>query len=186
MFYQYDNDEHETKAKDVLAGLGEFVVSFERVCSGMRGCIHSIFRREGLTNQMLCQVTINKLAADGLKTMLGALFVELRDQDEEDKGEVSKLLRDIGKLGETRNNLLHAEWFLNYDYEESSEEFVALALKSNMTQSAGALHIKIPVSRSILNSHIEEATKLQVKLRRLDICLAQKGFKVSKFLSEPL
>lgn len=186
MFYQYDNEQHEKKAQEVLAGLGEFVVAFERVCSEMRSCIFCIFRREGLNNQGLAQVTVNKAAAEGLRATLGGLFSELKDQNEADKQQVKELLKRIDKLGSTRNELLHAEWFLNYDYENAGEEFTALALKSNTSQNQGAYGIKVPVTKDSLSSYVREATEILVLLRRLSICMNQKGFIVNKMLSKPL
>jgi hypothetical protein len=186
VFYQYDNEEHERKAKEVLAGLGEFVVAFERVCASMRSCIFCIFRREGLTNQGLAQVVVNKAAIEGLRTTLGGLYAELRDQDDEDKKQVKALLSRIDGLGTTRNQLLHAEWYLNSDYEGASDEFIALALKGNSSQSQGAFTLSIPVTKSKLNEHVREATEILVLLRRLTICMNQKGFKVSEMFSKPL
>jgi hypothetical protein len=186
VFYQYDNADHEAKAKTVLAGLGEFVIAFERVCAEMRSCILCAFRREGLKNQGLSQVVINKSAVEALRSTLGGLFSELRGQDGEDKNAVKNLLARIDNLGSTRNELLHAEWYLNYDYEDASDEFTALALKHNTSQNGGAYSLKIPVTKAILDEHVKEATEILVLLRRLAICLNQNGFKVSETLSRPL
>jgi len=185
LFYQYDNEEHESKAKEVLSGLGEFVIAFERICAEMRSCIFCIYRREGLRNQGLAQVVVNKAAAEGLRTTLGGLYAELRDQDEEDKKHVKQLLSRIDHLGTIRNELLHAEWFLNYDYQNATREFYALALKHNASQS-GAYSLKIPISKEILNIHIHEATEILVLIGRLGICMNQKGLKVSEMLSKSL
>ena len=119
MFYKYDNQEHEIKAKEVLAGLGEFVIAFERVCAEMRSCVLCTFRREGLQNQGLSQVIVNKAAAETLRFTLGGIYSELRGQDAEDQQIVKSLLARIDKLGTTRNQLLHAEWYLNYNYENA-------------------------------------------------------------------
>ena len=186
MFYQYDNEEHEEKAKEVLAGIGEFVIAFERVCAEMRSCIFCIFRKSGLNNQGLSQVVINKAAAEGLRTTLGGFYAEVREQDKDDKKLVKKLLKRIDELGTVRNQLLHAEWFLNYDYENASDEFTALALKHHASQNQGAYSFTIPVTKESLNLHVKEATEILVLLRRLTICMNQNGFKVSEMLSKSL
>jgi hypothetical protein len=186
VFYQYDNEQHEQKAKEVLAGLGEFVIAFERVCAEMRSVIHCIYRREGLKNQGLSQVAVNMLTAEGLRTLLGGLYNELRDQDEGDNKQVRALLSRIDKLGTNRNNMLHAEWFLNYDYEGANEQYTARALKHAARQNAGASFLFIPVTRESLDNHIKEATELYVLTGRLATCMNQKGFKVSEMLSKPL
>jgi len=184
VFYQYDNEEHEEKAKEVLAGIGEFVIAFERVCAEMRSCIFSIFRKAGLQNQGLSQVVVNKAAVEGLRTTLGGLYAELRDQDEDDRRIVKNLLARIDKLGTVRNELLHAEWFLNYDYENANDEFTALALKHNARQNQGAYSFTIPVTKESLNNHVKEATEILVLLRRLSICMNQSGLKVDELLSK--
>lgn len=186
MFYKYDNEEHEIKAKEVLAGLGEFVIAFERVCAEMRSCVFCAFRREGLQNQGLSQVVVNKAAAETLRSTLGGIYSELRGQDAEDQKIVKSLLARIDKLGTTRNQLLHAEWYLNYDYEHANDEFTALALKHNAGQNRGAYSLKIPVTKASLDGHVKEATEILVLLRRLVICLNQRGFKASEMLSKPL
>ena len=186
MFFQYDNEQHEEKAKEILAGLGEFVIAFERVCSAMRSCIFSAFKKAGLHNQGLAQIVVNKSAAEGLRTTLGGVFHETREQDDEDRKAVRNLLGRIDKLGSVRNELLHAEWFLNYDYEEANEEFRALALKMNSSQNSGAYGLKISVTKESLNCHVKEATEILVLLNRLATCLNQNGLKVSEMLSKPL
>ena len=171
MFYQYDNKEHEKKVKEVLSGLGEFVVAFERICAEMRSCILCVFRKAGLANQGLSQVVVNKAAAEGLRTTLGGLYTELKDQDKEDKKCVKSLLARVDKLGTVRNELLHAEWFLNYDYENSNDEFTALSLKHNSSQNQGAYSLIIAVTKESLCNHVKEATEILVLLRRLTICM---------------
>ena len=186
MFYQYSNHEHELKVKEVLVGLGEFVIAFERVCAEMRNCISCAFSREGLQNQGLSQVIVNNLAAEALRTTLGGLFFELRGPDAEDKRAVKGLLARIDKLGTARNKLLHAEWYLNDDYENVSDEFIALAFKLKANQNKGAYALKTPVMKSTLDDYVKDATEIFVLLRRLTICLNQKGGKVSEMLSKPL
>lgn len=186
MFYQYDNEAHEAKARDVLAALGEFTIAFERVCAEMRSCISCAFRREGLKNQGLSQIVVNKATAEPLRTALGGIYSELNDQDEEDKKHVKNLLSRIDRLSTTRNKLLHAEWFLNYDYEGANENFIALALKRDYGQNNGAYALKIAVTKNTLEQHTREATEILVLLRRLVICLNQKDEKVSEMFSRPL
>ena len=66
-----------------------------------------------------------------------------------------------------------------------NDEFTALALKHNAGQNRGAYSLKI-VTKACLDEHVKEATEILVLLRRLAICLNQRGFKVSEMLSKPL
>jgi hypothetical protein len=176
---EYESPEHEEKATALLAELGRFIVAFERVCVGMRGCIYAAFHKEGLRNQGLSQVIVNGQAAAALRTLLGAIFAELKDQDEDDKACVKSLLKEIEALAARRNSLMHAEWHLNYDYEGATDEFYALAHKPSTSQRNGACDECIDVNKDSLTASIEDAKRAQVLLRRLCYCLAQKGFKVS-------
>lgn len=185
-FSEYSDEEHEAKATAVLAALGRFVVAFERVCAAMRGCIHITFAREGLKNQGLSQIMVNGKAVAGLREMLGGVYAELRDQDDEDKACVTKLLKRVESLAEHRNSLLHAEWHMNYDYEGATDEFTALALKHRASPTQGASFIPIGVAEESLQKLIREATEVQVLMNRLCVCMHQNGFKVSEHLARPL
>ena len=185
-FLEYSDEDHAANTVAVFAALGNFVVAFERVCVAMRQCIFISFRREGLTNQALSQLVVYGTAAAGLRETLGKVYVELRDQDEEDKASVKNLLARVERLAEKRNTLLHAEWYTNYNYEGATEEFTALALKHGASQKDGAYSIHISVTEMSVKGHIREATEIQVLLNRLATCLNQRGYKVSEHLALPL
>jgi hypothetical protein len=186
MFCEYQSDDHEAQATALLAQLGKFVVSFERVCAGMRSCLYCAFRKEGLTNLGLCQAVVHGKGAAALRETLGAVYAELNDQDDDDKNCVKSLLLRIRALAEQRNRLLHAEWHLNYDYDGADETFYALALRLSANQKNGSYAESISVSAKMLSELIKEATEIQVLLHRLAICLNQKGFKVSEMFGKSL
>jgi hypothetical protein len=111
-----------------MLSLGKFVVEFERVCAAVRNLILFSFHREGLNNQALAQVIVGDKAAAELRTIFGALFEELRDQNKEDKKAVQSLLARFDKLCSFRNSLLHSEWYLG-DEAEKNELEVLISLK---------------------------------------------------------
>jgi hypothetical protein len=55
------------------------------VCAAVRNLILFTFQHEGLKNQRLAQVVIGNKTAEGLRTIFGALFEELSNQEENDK-----------------------------------------------------------------------------------------------------
>ncbi len=186
MFYEYQSEDHEKQATALLTELGKFVVSFERVCAGMRSCLLCAFRKEGLKNQGLCQAVIHGEGAAALRETLGAVCAEMRSLDEDDKLCLKTLLSRIQSLAEQRNGLLHSEWHLNYDYDEADETFHAMALRLAVSQRDGSYAQTIDVSAQALSSLIHEATEIQVLLHRLAICLNQKGFKISEMFAKSL
>ncbi len=184
MFYGYKDEEHRRQGENLTAALGRFVISFERVCSGMRSCIHEIFSRGGLNNQGLTQVIVGKKQSNELQVLLGALYHEFPGQSEKDKKCVNKLISDIKSLTEERNDILHSEWLLGD--EAGEEELVALLLKPDMGQKKGA-NLKIREEGvSNIEKLIHEATRIQILLRRLQICITQKGFNVSDDFDRPM
>ncbi len=176
MFYEYDSADHEEQATALLAELGKCVVSFERVCAGMRNCIYTVSRKEG-RNHDQCQKDLHRKTAGPLREKLGEVFKQLSDRDDEDRKCVTTLLSRIKTLTDERNCFLHSEWHLNFDYENADEDFHALALKDLLP---------ISIDKEALCNHIREATEIQVLLHRLAICLNQKRFKLSEMFERPV
>ena len=181
-----DAPDHEAHAVPLFAALGRFVVTFERVCASLRGCIHLAFRSEGLDNQLLAQVVVNGKQAAALCEIFGALTAELRVLDADDRTAIAGVLKRVRDLTTIRNNLLHAEWHTNFDYEGATEEFIPLALRHGSDQSKGAYSKALDVTEASLLEHVHEARELLVLLSRVGTCLGQPTHKVSVLLSRPL
>jgi len=186
MFYQWESEKHEQQGTALLAELGKFVVSFERVCDGMRNCIEcALWRRTGLRDYPRYQTLVHGKTAGRLRSILHDEYARLTDQDEDDKARVNDLIVRISNLTAARNDLIHGYWFLNFDYENADEEFHALALAHSVDKNGPFSHTT-SVGKDTLAAQIPEATKIQVLLRRLAYSLNQKGFKVSNELDRRL
>jgi hypothetical protein len=84
-FYGYDSDDHERQATALLAELGKFVVSFERVCAGMRACIEcALWRAGGKRDDAHCtqwEDLVHGKTAGHLRSTLKSQYMQLVDQD---------------------------------------------------------------------------------------------------------
>lgn len=182
MFYQAADQKHQDQIDQLMLSLGKFVVEFERVCAAVRNLVLFTFHREGLKNQALAQVVIGDKAAAELRTIFGALFEELRDQDKEDKKVVQSLLSRFDKLSSLRNSLLHSEWYLGVGNEAENKELEALTVKFCSKQTKGAECRQRFITPTLIDKYALEARKQLVLLNRLSISIVQKGFKVSVHL----
>lgn len=186
MFDEYESEDHREKATAILNRLGKFVVAFEDICAAMRSCLDCAFRREGLKNQSLSQAVTNGLSIFPLRRMLGSVFNSLNDQDDEDQQCVNTLLQQIEKLAEQRNRFMHSEWYLNYDYDNADDKFVAMTLSLKSGERTGPTFATESISAAYLDDQITEAKKILVLLHRLGICLNQSGFKVHEMFAKPM
>ena len=178
MFKHYADERHEKQAEEFITSLGKFVIAFERVCEQMRIDIICIFMREGLKNQGLAHVIVGDKTISDLQEILGALYNELRDQDDEDRKMFKGLLKNISKLAHQRNILLHSSW--NFGSEAAQSELYPTTVRFRSKQNKGADLEVHGYSASGVNHLIDEATNIQVYLQRLQNCLMKKGLKVEK------
>jgi hypothetical protein len=181
MFYQAADEKHEEQIDELMKSLGKFVVEFERVCATVRHLIIFTFQREGLKNQSLSQVVVGNKAAAELRFLFGALYSELRDQDDDDRKIVNSLLNRFDKLSTKRNILLHSEWFLGD--EAGEDELAALIAKYKAKQKSGTEFKIEEMTPTIIDKYAYEARKQLVLFRRLTTSLLQSGYKPSEYLN---
>jgi hypothetical protein len=177
MIKKYANDKHQQQAEEFIFAVGNFVIEFERVCDTIRYIIMFALRSQGLNNQGMEQIIIGDKSSAELQLLLGALFCELPNQDSEDENEVKNLLKDIKKLTEKRNILLHSNW--NLGSEASQDEFYAATVRCRTKQTKGASTEVHGFSASYIDRLSSEARRIQVLLQRLQYCICQTGFKVA-------
>lgn len=127
MFKEYADDRHREQAEEFIMELGKFVLAFERVCDAMRYVIMFMLRSQGLRNQGMEQVIIGEKAASDLQLLLGAIYCELPEQDDDDRQAVRDLLKDMKEISEKRNILLHCSW--NLGAESSDSELYAATVR---------------------------------------------------------
>ncbi len=184
MFKEYADDIHREQAEEFIMELGKFVLAFERVCDTMRYVIMFMLRSQGLHNQGMEQAIIGDKASYDLQLLLGVIYCELPDQDDDDKKAVRDLLKDIKEISEERNILLHCSW--NLGTEAADKELYAATVRFRAKQNKGAEAEVRGVSAAYVRYLSNQLKKIQILLQRLQVCVTQKGFKVSTELSKSI
>ncbi len=184
MFKKFENQKHQNQAEEFIFELGKFVLAFERICDLMRYNIMFILRSQGLTNQGMEQVIIGNKASAELQILLGALFCEIPDQDEDDKRSVKGLLKKIKKLTEERNILLHSSW--NLGDKAADSELYAATIRYRTKQNSGSDAEIHGYSARYVKKLRHELKAAEVLLGRLQYCITQNNFKVSVEFAKPL
>jgi len=185
MFNKYKDERHQEQAHEFLKELGEFVLSFERVCENMRHAIMFMLRSQGLNNQDMAFVIVGDKTSSELQVLFGALFMEMPNQDEDDKKCVKELLKRIKKITEQRNILLHSAWDLGHQ-ASWDKEILAVATRFRTKQNTGADIQPHGVNPSYLRELGLELTSIQVLVERLLYCISQPQFKVSTELNKEI
>ncbi len=184
MFQEYADEKHRDQAEEFIMELGRFVLAFERVCDAMRYVIMHILRAQGLNNQGMEQVLIGDKASAELQLLLGALYNELPNQDEDDKKAVIGLLKDIKEISETRNILLHCSW--NLGNQAADHELYAATVRFRAKQNSGSAAEVYGYSAAAVRNLSQQLKEKQLLLQRFQYCVAQKGFKVATEFSKSI
>lgn len=184
MIKKYADEKHQTQAEAFIFSLGSFTLEFERACEAMRYIIMFMLRSQGLNNQGMEQVIVGDKAAAELQVLLGALYFELPNQDQEDQKAVKILLKAIKELTERRNILLHNSW--SFGDTAGEEELIAAAIRYRAKQTKGGEAEVHGYSSAYLDGLAAEAKRIQLLLQRLQYCVCQNGFKVSTEFAKPM
>ena len=166
--------------------LGEFVLNFERVCDQMRYIIMFMLRSQGLKNQGMEQVLIGDKASAELQVLLGALYCEIPEQDEKDRGHVKDLLKSIKEITEKRNILLHSSWNLGSKAAAADKELYAATIRFRAKQNLGSGSEVYGFSASYIRELSRELKRILALLMRLQYCVGQTGYKVETEFTRPM
>ena len=178
---EYANEKHEMQAKEFIYELGEFVLAFELVCESMRYNIIFMLKSQGLNNQHMAFAIIGDKSSVELQVLLGALYNELPNQDEEDRKIVRSLLKRVKDVTEKRNLLLHNSW--NFGSLESwGKEILAVATRCRTKQNSGASIEPHGISPSYIRELRRELKEIYLLLQKLLDCVIKSKLKVSEEL----
>ena len=185
MIKKYENDRHEKQANEFLKELGEFVLSFERVCESMRYAIIFMLRSQGLSNEDMAFVIVGDKTSADLQLLVGALYMELPNQDDDDKKSVKSLLKRIKKISEQRNIILHNSWDLG-STASWGPELLAVTSRFRTKQNRGAIIQPTGINPSYLRELSLELSAIQVLMQRFLTCITQPKFKVAEELNKEI
>jgi len=95
--------------------VGDFALSFERLCRTIRLGIWSILKKSGLKDAWECtDILVGDLTAFPLQSILRALINQTRVLAPEEESIVNSLFKRVVSVTEARNNILHAAWYIDY------------------------------------------------------------------------
>ena len=183
MFQSYKNEKHEKQANEFIIELGKFVISFERICESMRYAVVFMLQKQGLQNQNMAYVIVGDKSSAELQVLVGALFAEMPNHDDEDKKAIKSLLKRIRDVTEKRNLLLHNTWDLG-NSESWGTEILAVAVRFRTKQNTGASVEPHGINPSCIRELRKELSVIHVLLQRLLTCITQPKFKVSTELNK--
>ena len=142
-----------------------------------------MFQSEGLQYPGLAKVVIGEKSSAELQVLVGALFAELRCPiDEADREFVSALLKEVKRLTEVRNIVIHSAW--RFGSNAASSELYATTIRPRTKQNTGAMSEIQGISAPYLRHLTRQSSDIETRLIRLRACIAQRGLKISAELSE--
>lgn len=177
MVSEFKNEEHRQQAERLMLKFGYFNVQFERVCEAMRNAIMFALRSQGLKNHGMEQVVVGDTSSAQLQVLLGAFCQHIPSWDDDDRGCLKKMLKEIKDLTERRNTVVHSAW--RFGGDASDTELVAVAIRPRTKQNTGAAAEVWGIQETYLDELVFRLKKAQVYLQRLAICLTQNNFKFS-------
>ncbi|MFA5366939.1 MAG: hypothetical protein WC333_03580 [Dehalococcoidia bacterium] len=174
--------ELRTKAKELGDSLyptiGKFAISFEANCHALRMGIGIILENDGLSNSNLTEIMIGDLTLFPLQSIYRSMISEVMLLNETELKIIDNIFKRLGQLGEMRNRILHAAWFIDYKCAEDIKCGLLTQYKPGYSKKgAKQSPVKFPVSE--IRAQIEESEKLNDIIHELNMCLYS-GTKMQK------
>ncbi len=105
----------KTASNRLSLAIGEFALTFERLCRDLRLGIWSLLDREGLRNAWeLTDILVGDLTAKPLQSILRAIIAQTINLTDEDEKILTSLFSRITRVTEERNSILHSAWYIDY------------------------------------------------------------------------
>lgn len=154
---------------EVYENIGRLTVDFEHVCRAMETCIRHILHSEGLTNGSIQEILLAGMTADPLATLLQRLAGQTLVKTEKEKAISSRLFKELRELISSRNDLIHAKWFLvGMAVNEQEREIQALGEKLYANKEGTAtknLNLAKPDLEKVINACREAGIRISLLTR---------------------
>ena len=165
---------YDEQTKDLYAGLGEFVASFELLIFwGLRRELISLWSGNSRELQQLVQPAVADLTADPILKIYQATYstaIQQSGLSSEEKSEGEKILaavcKDVREIIKTRNEIVHGTWFIGWASSEDTDFSIADGIKPTNTKG-GVEHRSISRTRADFDKHIDECRRLKDLLMRI-------------------
>ncbi len=169
---------HLQQTEEIYAAIGKFAVKFELVCHAMNSSVVFLLQQNGLQNQLLANAVLAGLTADPLRKIFLAVIMEFRSGrlTEEEKRILSKIVNQIGELGETRNDVIHRTWYVGYAAAGQDDFSSAAGLKFSNSKK-GTEFRPLKYTCADFDSFSQQADALVDLVNRIDLCIVlEKSF----------
>jgi hypothetical protein len=167
---EFDKHKHDEQTEDLYAAIGRFAVEFEHICNYMRIIIGGILCKEGLHNNNVIEILLSDLNAAPLRSLVSSLISETVTLSESDLRIVTRILNDVQKMTEKRNEVIHATWYIGWMYNEENESKVAPGVKYKKGKS-GVATKRYDWTADDFNNLAQDASKLWGLLADLNRCI---------------
>jgi hypothetical protein len=105
-------EKYEAQTSELYKSIGKCTVKFEHVCCSMQSGIIALLKKDGLQTHNLAEILIADTTAQPLKSILQAIIGEF-GMTEAEKKICDNIFKQIQKLIERRNEIIHSTWFIS-------------------------------------------------------------------------
>jgi hypothetical protein len=105
----------KTASEKLCTAVGDFALSFERLCRDLRLGIWAVLEANGLKDAWyLTDIFVGDLTAFPLQNIFRALISQTRKCNAEEKLALGDIFKRMAAITETRNSVLHSAWYIDY------------------------------------------------------------------------
>jgi len=157
-------------SEDLYPTIGKFALQFEANCHALRMGIETILENHGLSNSNLTEIMIGDLTIFPLQSIYRSMISEVMQLNEFEIKIIDNIFKRIIQLGEKRNRIIHAAWFIDYKNPEDLKSGLLTQYKPGYSKKgAKESPSKFPISE--IKAQIDESDKLNDLIHELNMCL---------------
>lgn len=162
----------EKGTSEIYQVIGEFAVTFEKICFNMLLCVREILRKDGLSNEAVIDVIIAGMTAEPIRTLLQSLLAESFNPTTYEKKIISNLMTRFQELISERNSILHGSTLVGYGSSPEDDYSEAPSFKFDKNKNGSSIKVKT-ISKTTMQPRIQEAKELEKLFHSLmaSICL---------------
>lgn len=170
---KYYREKANELSSELYPTIGEFVVSFESVCHGMKSGIDVFLQDNGLRNSSrLSDILVGDLTAFPLVNVYRSIVIETQKPNVDEVKIIDNIVKRIIELAEERNRIVHSAWFIDYKSMEDLEKGLLIQYRPGASkQGAKESPTRYPIKN--IKDFITKARTLHVLVEELNMCVYQ-------------
>ena len=105
----------ETVGERLNTAVGDFAISFERLCHNLRLSIWAVLEANGLNDAWhITDILVGDMTAFPLQNILRALIWQTMKCNAQEEMVLSNIFKRIASITGTRNSVLHSAWYIDF------------------------------------------------------------------------